>query len=151
MIGFWKFKWYNSYSNKVKAILSGFVLTILGMFFILFTFSYYKKINLLIGIEPAIERGPLPQIKQTESGTAGCCDLCNGTGGTGVIIATGENTITIKGKKGPEELIKLNPKTVIKNANGVIKAVALKIGDHVTVIIDESETASLILVCGITQ
>ena len=151
IIGFGKFKLYNRFSIKSKTIISGFVLTFLGAITLLYAFSYYKIISLPIGIEPAIERDPLPQIIKNANGTAECCDLCNGTGGTGEIELIGTNAITIKGRKGTAELIKLTPKTVIKNSNGVITQATLKMGDHVTVIIDESETASLVLVCGIAK
>ncbi len=110
-----------------------------------------KKRILPIGIEPAIERGPLSQIQQNTNGTAVCCDLCNGTGGTGEIVSIGRNEISIKGRKGTTELIKITTKTAIKNSNWTITQSALKMGDHVTVIIDESETASLVLVCGIAS
>ena len=86
-------------------------------------------------------------------GSTQCCDPCNGTGGTGEIIAISINTITIKGRKENEssQVIKLTEKTIIKNAAGPILAHTLKMGDHVTVVIDETETASLVLVCGLIK
>lgn len=151
IIGFGKFKLYNRFSKKTKAFINGLGLSILGGFVLLYILSYNKMISLPIGIEPAIESGPLPQIHQNTSSTAGCCDLCNGTGGTGEIVSIGSSEITIKGRKGTTEIIKITTKTVIKNSNGTITQAALKMGDHVTVIIDESETASLVLVCGIAS
>jgi hypothetical protein len=103
------------------------------------------------GIESSTERIPLPVFQNNSASVKDCCDLCNGTGGTGQIFSKSENAITIKSRKGKLELIRITPKTEIKNSNGSIGKTSLKIGDHVTVVIDESETASLILVCGIAE
>lgn len=74
-------------------------------------------------------------------------DLCGGTGGTGVIVSKGDHAITIKGKNGAPQVVTLTDKTSIKNSEGVATEAGLKIGDRVTVVIDESETASVVLVC----
>jgi glycopeptide antibiotics resistance protein len=149
MIGFWKFVMFSNFTKRTKTVISIFVLSILGLLITLLTLSYFKIINTPIGIEPSIDRGPLPMIQMNPTGTKNCCDLCNGTGGTGEIILIGENDFTIKSRKGIDELIHLTSNTQIKNSKGSINKAVLKIGDHVTVIIDDSETASLVLVCGI--
>jgi glycopeptide antibiotics resistance protein len=150
IIGFWLFKLFSKFSAPIKKTIITVILLISGLLLIFLTLSYFKKIIFPIGIESSDNAMLMPLMNNDSSNKAGdCCDLCNGTGGTGQIIAKGENTITIKGRKGTEEVINLNAKTVIKNSNEVIKAFDLKIGDRVTVIIDETETASLILVCGI--
>lgn len=74
-------------------------------------------------------------------------DLCGGTGGTGEIISQGNNTITIKSRVDVVQIISLTTETIIRNSTGVISESDLNIGDHVTIIIDESETASTVLVC----
>ncbi len=76
-------------------------------------------------------------------------DLCNGTGGTGQIINVEDNTITIKGKVGNGQIINLTDQTTIKNSSGSATVLDLKIGDRVTVVIDDSETASTVLVCNV--
>ena len=151
VIGFWKFNIFSNFSKTAKAIISAIVLGILGLFFLLLMLSYYKVVELPIGIESSTEREPLPIMQNNSTVSNVCCDLCNGTGGTGQILRINENKIIIKSRKGKDELIHLTPKTVIRNSNGIMAKTTLKIGDHVTLVIDESETASLILVCGIAE
>jgi glycopeptide antibiotics resistance protein len=151
LIGFWKFNIFSNFSKTAKSIVSAIVLSILGVFILLFTLSYYKIIEMPIGIESSTEREPLPMLQNNSAASKDCCDLCNGTGGTGKILSISENAIIIKSRKGKDELIHITPKTEIKNSNGIIAKTILKIGDQVTVVIDETETASLILVCGIAE
>jgi glycopeptide antibiotics resistance protein len=151
IIGFWKFKIFSNFSKKNQSILSVALTGILGVLILLLTLSYKKILKLPFGITPSIEREALTQIQNKVASNGDCCDLCNGTGGTGVIVSLNENGINIKGKKGKDEFIKITAKTIIKNSKSAITKLELEIGDHVTVVIDESETASLILVCGIAK
>jgi glycopeptide antibiotics resistance protein len=151
IIGFWKYHLFMKFPKQIQNKLSILVFTILFLLMFLFTLSYYKFIELPIGIEPSIERTKLPLLPNQTSNPNECCDLCNGTGGTGVIVAKNENGIMIKSRKGKEEFIKIAPRTEIKNSKGIILKNTLAIGDHVTVVIDESETAALVLVCGIAK
>jgi glycopeptide antibiotics resistance protein len=75
-------------------------------------------------------------------------DLCRGTGGTGEIIAVKKDGISIRRKDGVVQQIKLTAKTVIKTSSGDIQMADLKPGNRVTLVIDETETAALVLVCG---
>jgi glycopeptide antibiotics resistance protein len=151
MIGFWKFNIFSNFSKTAKSIVSAILLGILGLFFLVSMLSYYKIVEMPIGIESSTEREPLPVLQYNSAGSKDCCDLCNGTGGIGKILSISENAIIIKSRKGKDELIHITPKTEIKNSNGIIAKTILKIGDQVTVVIDETETASLILVCGIAE
>lgn len=133
LIGFWKCSIWPSFAalvkrNKLLSVL--IVLIIIG------------------GVYYAIDRfqKSLPPLKRPIQNQV-CCDLCGGTGGTGAILNTNKNSFTLKRRDGTIEEIKLTDKTIIKNANGPISKIDLKIGDRVTVVIDETETASLILVC----
>jgi glycopeptide antibiotics resistance protein len=74
-------------------------------------------------------------------------DPCNGTGGTGQIVNVGKSDITIKRKDGIIQNVKLTNQTNVRNSLGSIASTELKIGNRVTLIIDKSETASLVLVC----
>ncbi len=74
-------------------------------------------------------------------------DPCKGTGGTGQIVSAGENTITIKRKDGSSEIITLTDHTTIRTSAGAATRFDLKSGDLVTVVVDGSETATLILIC----
>ena len=75
-------------------------------------------------------------------------DLCDGSGGTGVLLTVDSSVITIRRKDDVVQEIKLNAKTVIKASSGEIRVGDLKPGNRVTLVIDESETAALVLVCG---
>lgn len=153
MLGFWKFKIFSKFSKKTKSIVTSILIGILGLFFLFYVLSFYKILNLPIGIEPSVKIEMLPTLKNShqEIGNEVCCDLCNGTGGTGKIIGIDENSITIRSVKGIDEMIRITVKTKIKNSNGDIEKNNLKVGNAVTVIIDETENASLILVCGIAE
>ncbi len=149
LIGFGKFAIFSNFSKKAKSITSAIVFIILGTILSLYVLAYYKLIQLPIGIEPSIEHNQSNEIIKGKDGTVKCCDLCNGTGGTGAIISLGTNAITIKRRDGKDEVIKLTKATTIKTSAGPATNEVLKIGDRVTVIIDDTETASLVLVCGI--
>lgn len=133
MIGFWKFSIWPKFAalvkrNKLLSIIT--VLIIIG------------------GIHFAIDRfiKSMPPLRKPIQSQV-CCDLCGGTGGTGAILSANKNSFTLKRRDGAIQEIKLTDKTIIKNAEGIISKIDLKAGDRVTVIIDETETASLVLVC----
>lgn len=149
LIGFWKFDLFHTFSKRTRVIISGLVFSILCILLILCTLAYYKVLQFPIGIEPSIERAALPKLPTMQNGSTNCCDLCGGTGGTGVIISIGNNTMAIKRRDGVIQNIKLTNHTIIKNSKGALNATLLKTNDHVTVVIDDTETASLVLVCGI--
>lgn len=150
ILGFWAYGIFTNFSiitKKVITISTGLLTVGIVLIYII---AAYKQIQLPFSLEPAIER---EHLNNRQVGSTQCCDPCNGTGGTGEIIAISSNTITIKGRKenGSSQVIKLTEKTIIKNAEGPILANTLKMGDHVTVVIDETETASLVLVCGLIK
>lgn len=150
ILGFWAYGIFTNFSiitKKVITISTGLLTVGIVLIYII---AAYKQIQLPFSLEPAIER---EHLNNRQVGSTQCCDPCNGTGGTGEIIAISINTITIKGRKenGSSQVIKLTEKTIIKNAAGPILANTLKMGDHVTVVIDETETASLVLVCGLIK
>lgn len=150
IIGFWTYTVYLGFSRIIKNLLNGVIYTIVGSFLILYIISAYQLIHLPFGLETSI----IEQKKKVESirgSNNNCCDLCNGTGGTGVIIAMGKNYFNLKRKDGKKEIIRLTAKTIIKNSLGPATMSDLEVGDRVTVVIDNVETASLILICGIVK
>jgi glycopeptide antibiotics resistance protein len=151
IIGFWMYTIYARFSENVKHILNVAVISISLVFILLCGLSYYKMIKLPISLESNMESNRLPLLPDPGENEKNhnCCDLCNGTGGTGEIIATDATAITIKSRAGKVEKIFLTNKTSVKDSKGIASSKSLKIGDHVTVIIDESETASLVLICGL--
>jgi glycopeptide antibiotics resistance protein len=148
IIGFWKYNLYTGFSISIKKITSVITFTILGSLFTLYFIASFKIIQLPFGLEPSITKQKQLNSNLKDTHTD-CCDLCNGTGGTGGIIAIGDNDITIKRRDGKQEIIKLSNKTIIKNSAGPIAKSDLRIGDRVTLVINDAEIASLILVCGI--
>jgi hypothetical protein len=101
---------------------------------------------------PAMGPGEVLQ-RPLQSDSAGASqtgdkDLCGGSGGTGVLLTVDSSVITIRRKDDVVQEIKLNAKTVIKASSGEIRVGDLKPGNRVTLVIDESETAALVLVCG---
>lgn len=76
-------------------------------------------------------------------------DLCGGTGGTGQIVSRGTDTITLKRNDGVKEILKLTAHTEIKTSAGPATEADLKIGDRVTVVVYDSETATAVLVCSL--
>lgn len=78
-------------------------------------------------------------------------DPCGGTGGTGQIMSVGDNTVTIKQHNGSSRVLKITPKTILKNAAGPLLLSTLKPGQNVTVVIgldpSDENIASAVLVC----
>ena len=147
LMGYWMYLLYIKIHTPIKSILNIVVLGGLIVISSLLTLSYYKQIELPIGIEPSVQTKLQNNLKNNTSSSSACCDLCGGTGGTGRIVAMTKDAITIKRNDSVAQIIKLTNKTIIKNNNGKAKLSDLKINNHLTVIIDETETASLILVC----
>lgn len=78
-------------------------------------------------------------------------DLCGGTGGTGQIVGMENHTITITRQDGVVQTINLTDRTTIRTSAGLASASDLKIRDHVTLVVDASETASTVLVCNVSR
>jgi glycopeptide antibiotics resistance protein len=136
IIGYWKFTIWPiciAVMKKYKVITTIIILAIIASLY----FGYNNFINSL----PPLIR------KNANTNAKDCCDLCGGTGGTGKIIALGVNTLTIQRRDSIEQIIKVTEKTVYKTSTGNAAFKDLKIENRVTVIIDETETASMILVC----
>lgn len=142
MIGYWAFlifaKWVRS--KNYKAIIAATTIIIIVSASALY--AIYPK-------EPLINHRNIVKNINSDNKTeiSQGNDPCNGTGGTGQIIEVTNNSINIKRNDGVVQTIKLTANTTIKNAMGPVSKSDLKIGNRVTLVIDESETASFILVC----
>lgn len=143
-LGFWMGQAFRN-SSFFQSILTpkkiGFLITtlivLLGLLFI------YGP----IGLEKAPIR-ELPNIKASQAGMKQLQeDLCNGTGGTGQIISKGLHFFMLKSKEGHTQKVLLTASTTIKTSAGPANESDLKVGNRVTIVIDESETAQLVLVC----
>lgn len=147
MVGFW------IYLLSQKILLSAYkqyaVIGLVGFSLVslvaLFVFAKQNE----LGFAPKHERNQPNRLEQTKGGASQGVDPCNGTMGTGQIISIAEYTITIKRRDGKDEVVVLTEKTSINNSGGPIKKPMLKVGDRVTVVIDDSNTAFVVLVCGI--
>ena len=102
-----------------------------------------------IGFESLQERNQSDSIEKREGDTKQGIDPCNGTEGTGQIMSIKEGSITIKKRDGKDEVVVFTYKTAFSNASGKATKSILKVGDRVTVVIDDSNTAMAVLVCGI--
>lgn len=76
-------------------------------------------------------------------------NLCGDTRGTGQIVGSGDNTITIRRNDGSIQTVGLTSRTSIKTSAGPASLSELKAGERVTLVVDESETAAAILVCSV--
>ncbi len=142
MIGYWAFlifaKWVRS--KNYKAIIAATTIIIIVSASALY--AIYPK-------EPLINHRNIVKNINSDNKTEILQgnDPCNGTGGTGQIIEVANNSINIRRNDGVVQTIKFTDDTMIKNSMGMVSKSDLKIGNRVTLVIDESETASFILVC----
>lgn len=94
---------------------------------------------------------PTALLNTANDSTAQLPDPCGGTGGTGQIISVGNHAITIQSRSGKQELVKIGPRTKIKDARGALAEEDLKVGYRVTVVIGleaaDDRLASAVLVC----
>lgn len=137
MIGYWTYAiylfWWQKKQYTLMIVASLLVLIIsFGGFY-----TFFPKGNASSQLQPK-------KLAQNE-------DLCGGTGGTGEIIKTGVNRFTIKRNDGVIQQIRLTNQTIVKTSSGPIAASALKVGERVTIVIDETETASMVLVCALAH
>jgi hypothetical protein len=102
-----------------------------------------------IGFEPMHERNGTNHLEPLRTDGAQRLDPCRGTPGTGQIISIGINQITIKKRDGKNEVVVLTDKTAYSNSAGKASFEVLKLGDRVTVVIDESNTAVVVMICGL--
>lgn len=151
LIGYWAFvilaKWFRSKNYKniiISAIILG-IATAVGFYIFYPELNHSESPDVRVG-DAHFERKENIQEEgtQTSQGT----DLCRGTGGTGQIIDKSDNTITIKRGDGVEESISITDRTDIQTSTGPGSQSDLQIEDRVTVVIDDTETAEAIFVCG---
>lgn len=148
IIGYWAFlilaKWIRS--KKYKTIIAASIIVVAACAAGLYAIYPKEKLRVNTGTRT----GPVQNDSGNNNGAAtarNADDLCGGTGGTGEIISAGSDTIAIRRNDGVIQQIKLTEQTKVKTSTGPVARSDLKKGERVTVVIDESETASVILVC----
>lgn len=147
MVGFWMYVLFQKIMSSSYRRLAIIGISVLSTVAIVSLFVFAKQNEL--GFEIMHKRNQQNRLQPINDQDAKGIDPCNGTMGTGQIISNAENTITIKKRDGKGEVVVLTEKTNIRNSDGVITKSILKVGDRVTVVIDDTNTASLILICGL--
>lgn len=147
MVGFWLYVGFQKIMSSSYKSIATISISIISIIAIVSLFVFAKQNEL--GFEPMPDRIQPNRLDQTKEGASQGVDPCNGTMGTGQIISIAENTITIKRRDGKDEVVVLTGKTDMRNSGGQITKSNLKVGDRVTVVIDETNTAMAVLVCGI--
>lgn len=147
MIGYWIFiilkKWITGRRYIHILITTLLVITAAAGVF----YAIYPREQPVISPGVEDER----QVKNVENEEKGVIltneDLCGGTGGTGEIVGQGDHTIDLKRNDGVVQTLKFTDQTEIKAPAGPIEESGLKIGDRVTVVVEDNETTSTVLVC----
>ncbi|MEN9371135.1 MAG: hypothetical protein RLZZ64_210 [Bacteroidota bacterium] len=146
MVGYWMYVLFQKIMSSEYRRLAIFGITGLILLVIFSLIVFVKKNE--IGFQPLHERNQINPLEQRERDTKQGIDPCNGTEGTGQIIAIQQGSITIKKRDGNDEVVVFTEKTAFSNASGKATKAILKVGDRVTVVIDDSNTAMAVLVCG---
>jgi glycopeptide antibiotics resistance protein len=149
MLGYWMYIFFRKIMSSSYRKVAIVGISVLSTAAIVSLFVYAKQNEL--GFEPVHESNQQNRVGQTKDGAPQGVDPCNGTMGTGQIIGLTETTITIKRRDGKEEVVVLTEKTSMSNSAGPITKSMLQVGDRVTVVIDDSNTAFVVLVCGINH
>ena len=147
MVGYWMYVLFQKIMSSEYRRLAIFGITGLILLVIFSLIVFVKKNE--IGFEPLRERNQTGPLQKRERDTKQGVDPCNGTEGTGQIIVIQQGSITIKKRDGNDEVVVFTEKTAFSNASGKATKAMLKVGDRVTVVIDDSNTAMAVLVCGI--
>ncbi|MEY2836509.1 MAG: hypothetical protein RLZZ557_2171 [Bacteroidota bacterium] len=145
MIGYAMHWWMPVLWQKMKSDRMWMAGTLVTAILLIFLSIYIVQESLK---PPPMQPGMMMLKDQPSTGNPSSADdLCRGTGGTGEIIAVEKDGISIRRKDGVVQQIKLTAKTVIKTSSGDIQMADLKPGNRVTLVIDDTETAALVLVC----
>ena len=147
MVGYWMYVLFQKVMSSEFRRLAILSISVLSLVIIISVIVFVKQNE--IGFETLHERNQIDRLEKSDGDSKQVIDPCNGTEGTGQIISIAENTITIKRRDGKEEVVVLTEKTSYSNSAGPTIKSILKVGDRVTVVIDDSNTAMAVLVCGI--
>jgi hypothetical protein len=147
MVGYWMYVLFQKVMSSEFRRLAILSISVLSLVIIISVIVFVKQNE--IGFETLHERNQIDRLGKSDGDSKQVIDPCNGTEGTGQIISIAENTITIKRRDGKEEVVVLTEKTSYSNSAGPTIKSILKVRDRVTVVIDDSNTAMAVLVCGI--
>ena len=151
IIGYWTFtilaEWMRS--KKYKNIVFAAIMVIAATAAVFYAIYPKERQSLNPGNSADVAHSDRIHDEEGEDSQDG--DLCGGTGGTGQIVSVGNTTITIRRNDDMIQTIKFTGRTTIRTSAGPVPKSELKMGDRVTLIIDESETASVVLICNLSQ
>ncbi len=147
MVGFWVYLFFQKIMSSSYRKFTILFLSLFSLVVLISLFVFIRQNE--IGFEPMHERNQTGPLQKRERDTKQGVDPCNGTEGTGQIIVIQQGSITIKKRDGKDEVVIFTEKTAFSNASGKATKSILKVGDRVTVVIDDSNTAMAVLVCGI--
>jgi glycopeptide antibiotics resistance protein len=147
MVGFWLFLLFQKMMSSSYRRFAILAISILSVVIVVSMVVFVKQNE--IGFESGQERNQSKRLEKREEDALQGIDPCNGTMGTGQVISIAENTITIKRRDGKDEIVVLTEKTSIRNSGGPATKSVLKVGDRATIVIDDSNTAMAVLICGI--
>jgi glycopeptide antibiotics resistance protein len=151
MIGYWSLvmltKWVRSknYKNIMVAAMIFFASSAAVLYVM------YPKGQQLVHFSSSADSLQSDRINKKEVEIPQVEDPCGGTGGTGQITGVENNAITIRRNNGTIQTFQFTGRTTIRSSTGTASKSDLKIGDRVTLVIDESETASLVLICNVSN
>ncbi|HSW74436.1 MAG TPA: VanZ family protein [Candidatus Saccharimonadales bacterium] len=134
MVGFWAFlllaNWIRTkkYKNIAVAIIA-IIIASCGA-----VYALYPK-------------GPVMVNGQEGTALMSGGNPCGNTKGTGQIVQVNDSAIQLKRNNGSVQGIGLTNRTVIRTSAGIATKMALRAGERVTVVVNNTETASAVLVC----
>jgi glycopeptide antibiotics resistance protein len=154
IVGYWTYTIFPKILIWIKAnkIVFSIILCFISAL-IFFGVSLFQKSLQPIDLPPGAERNRSGHLDHVRTDPSQSKDPCNGTGGTGQVISIGNDSIfTIKRRDGLNQKIKVWDQTKIMNASGDVSLSDLKMGDHVTLVVetnnsDGSMNATFVLIC----
>jgi glycopeptide antibiotics resistance protein len=155
MAGYWVFtileKQLRSMSSKNVRLAAGLSFAAIVLV-VVSVAAIYRKGQLPVSFEPGVRHVLPDHLDQGKAGSAQGKDPCGGTGGLGKIVHIAPHAITFEKGDGLKEIIKLSPRTTIRNSAGALSETDLKIGNRATIVTFESDRdgnkiAAAVLVC----
>lgn len=160
MIGFWIFTILGKLSRSMKQKNRIIAVIIFTLSTLALAFYVFEKLPISFGggirkshfdrLDNKQESRGLQRNPQ-EDETPQSKDLCNGTGGTGKIETLEGNAFTLERNDGVTQILHFSEQTDIRNSFGRASKLDLEIGQRVTVVVEDSTTASVIFVCKVSE
>lgn len=159
LIGYWAFTIIPRLLRLIKSNKAVFIVGIVSLSALAFySVIVFQKILQPVNSSLDATHKQFGNFEEGKTDSLQTSDPCNGTGGTGQIMSTSlvNKQLTIKRRDGVIQVIKLSNQTTIRNSTGLLAPSDLKMGDHVTLVVetknaDGSLNASLVLACSVSS